>query len=97
MKIEVAKSAGFCFGVNRAINMVNDLLDRGCKVCTLGPIIHNERMVHELSAKGSRIIDVPSQAKSDETIVIRTHGVSASVMDEIKRQETVFWTLPVLS
>jgi len=46
VKIEVAKSAGFCFGVNRAINMVNDLLDRGCKVCTLGPIIHNERMVH---------------------------------------------------
>lgn len=90
MKIEVAKSAGFCFGVNRAINMVNDLLDRGCKVCTLGPIIHNERMVHELSAKGSRIIDVPSQAKSDETIVIRTHGVSASVMDEIKKTGNSF-------
>lgn len=47
-KITLAKSAGFCFGVNRAVNMVYSLLDENKKVCTLGPIIHNKEMVEEL-------------------------------------------------
>lgn len=84
VKIEVAKSAGFCFGVDRAVNMVNRLLEEGKKVCTLGPIIHNERIVDELSAKGTRIIDNPAQAHKGETVVIRSHGVAQSVVDEIK-------------
>lgn len=48
MSIKKADSAGFCFGVNRAINIVNELLEKGIKVATLGPIIHNMEMVHEL-------------------------------------------------
>ena len=48
MSITVAKSAGFCFGVNRAINIVNSLLDKNVKVSTLGPIIHNMEVVNEL-------------------------------------------------
>ena len=42
--IRLAKTAGFCFGVNKAVNMVRDLLDEGRQVCTLGPIIHNPQV-----------------------------------------------------
>ena len=49
MKITLAKTAGFCFGVDRAVKMVYDLLESGEKVCTLGPIIHNPQLVEELS------------------------------------------------
>ena len=46
--IRVAKTAGFCFGVNRAVETVYDLLKRGARVCTLGPIIHNPQLVADL-------------------------------------------------
>lgn len=82
MKIEVAKTAGFCFGVNRAVNMVNDLISREPGVCTLGPIIHNARLVNELEQKGVRIIGSPSQAENGDVVVIRTHGVPAETYEE---------------
>ena len=82
MKITLAKTAGFCFGVNRAVNMVYDLLDKGEKVCTLGPIIHNPQLVEELSQKGVRIVESPNEVNEGETLVIRSHGVSKQVMDE---------------
>ena len=56
-KIKKAESAGFCFGVNRAINMVDELLKCNVKVCTLGPIIHNMEMVRELQQRGCRPVD----------------------------------------
>ena len=49
MSIKKADSAGFCFGVNRAINIVNELLKKGIKVATLGPIIHNMEMVERVA------------------------------------------------
>ena len=52
MSIEVAKTAGFCFGVNRAVQMVYDLIEAGESICTLGPIIHNPQLVAELAQKG---------------------------------------------
>ncbi len=82
MKITVAETAGFCFGVNRAVNTVYGLLDEGKKVCTLGPIIHNPQLVEELSNKGVRIVDIPSGANEGETLVIRSHGVPESVIKE---------------
>ena len=86
MKIILAKSAGFCFGVNRAVTIVNDLLDEGKKVTTLGPIIHNPHMVAELAERGVEIADTPSDLSSmDRTLVIRSHGVSQSVIDEIEQ------------
>ena len=51
MKITLAKTAGFCFGVDRAVKMVFELLEKGEKVCTLGPIIHNPQLVDELLEK----------------------------------------------
>ncbi len=75
MKITLAKTAGFCFGVNRAVNMVYDLLSEDKKVCTLGPIIHNPQLVSELESRGVRIVNTPDEVRSDEVLVIRSHGV----------------------
>ena len=82
MKITKAETAGFCFGVNRAVNMVYDLLDSGKQVCTLGPIIHNPQLVAELEGRGVRIVSSPEEVKEGETLVIRSHGVEKSVYDD---------------
>lgn len=84
--IVVAESAGFCFGVNRAINILYKLIDENKPACTLGPIIHNMQMVNELREKGVRTIDKISEAKENETIVIRSHGVPQSIVDEINER-----------
>ena len=83
MSIKKAESAGFCFGVNRAINIVNDLIVNDVKVCTLGPIIHNMELVRELKEKGCRPIDDIDELKDGETLVIRSHGVPKSVIDKL--------------
>lgn len=83
-EITLAKTAGFCFGVNRAVNMVYKLVENNEKVCTLGPIIHNAQMVNEFAAKGVRTVDSPEQVMPDETVVIRSHGVGAEVYKKIK-------------
>ncbi|MEE1075977.1 MAG: bifunctional 4-hydroxy-3-methylbut-2-enyl diphosphate reductase/30S ribosomal protein S1 [Acutalibacteraceae bacterium] len=80
--ITLAKTAGFCFGVNRAVNLVYELSEKE-KVCTLGPIIHNTEMVKELEKKGVIIADKPGDVKEDYIVVIRSHGVAKSVYDEI--------------
>ena len=85
-KIIVAESAGFCFGVNRAINILYKLIDENKPTCTLGPIIHNMQMVNELREKGVRTIDKISEVKENETIVIRSHGVPQSIVDEINER-----------
>ncbi len=82
MKITKAETAGFCFGVNRAVNMVYELLGEGKRVCTLGPIIHNPQLVEELSKKGVRIVNSPEEAEKGETLVIRSHGVEKSVYEK---------------
>jgi len=82
VKITLAETAGFCFGVNRAVNMVYNLLEKGEKVCTLGPIIHNPQLVNELAEKGVRIVESPKEVNKGETLVIRSHGVAKSVLQE---------------
>lgn len=81
--ITLAKTAGFCFGVDRAINLVFELLSHNQKVATLGPIIHNPQMVSLLEKMGVRIIRSPKEGRADEVIVIRSHGVEQNVYDEI--------------
>lgn len=81
-KITLAKTAGFCFGVDRAVNMVYGLSEKQ-RVCTLGPIIHNSEMVRELEQKGVIIANTPKEVPSGYTVVIRSHGVPQSVYDEI--------------
>lgn len=85
LKITLAETAGFCFGVNRAVQLVYNLIENGKRVCTLGPIIHNSQMVAELEAKGVRIVDKPTDVDKGETLVIRSHGVERSVFEECKK------------
>ncbi|MDR3552748.1 MAG: bifunctional 4-hydroxy-3-methylbut-2-enyl diphosphate reductase/30S ribosomal protein S1 [Clostridia bacterium] len=85
-QISLAPSAGFCFGVNRAVNMVFDLLAAGRKVCTLGPIIHNPQLVRELEEKGVRIVGTPEEALPGELLVIRTHGVPQAATAQIRAE-----------
>ncbi len=90
MSIRKADSAGFCFGVNRAINMVDELLENKVKVCTLGPIIHNMEMVRELESRGCRAVSSIDEVAEGETLVIRSHGVPESVVDELKEKQIEF-------
>ncbi|TQI65561.1 bifunctional 4-hydroxy-3-methylbut-2-enyl diphosphate reductase/30S ribosomal protein S1 [Clostridium sp. KNHs216] len=90
MKIIVAHSAGFCFGVNRAVKMVNELLDQGKKVCTMGPIIHNPQTLAQLASRGVTIVESPDGVPPDSTMVIRSHGVSKAVYDSLLEKKTDF-------
>ena len=83
MSVELAKTAGFCFGVKRAMEMVETLLADGKKVCTLGPLIHNPQTVASLAARGVSIVDDPDEVPPDATLVIRSHGVGRDVYDKI--------------
>lgn len=84
MNIIVAKSAGFCFGVDRAVKLVEQLVEEGKKVYTLGPIIHNPQTLAQLQARGVKIVESPEEVPADGTIVIRSHGVAKSVRDNIE-------------
>ncbi len=89
-EIVLAKTAGFCFGVDRAVNLVYDLVNEGKKVCTLGPIIHNAQLVADLESKGVKIIDDISETPNGYTVVVRTHGVEKNVLDEFEKKDIEF-------
>ena len=80
MQITLAKTAGFCFGVNRAVTMLYDLVNDGVKVSTLGPIIHNPQVISDLESRGVKILESAENASPDAKIVIRTHGVEKDVL-----------------
>ncbi|MDF2568233.1 MAG: hydroxymethylbutenyl pyrophosphate reductase, partial [Oscillospiraceae bacterium] len=84
MSITIAKTAGFCFGVDRAVELVYKLIHEERQVSTIGPIIHNPQLVKDLENKGVSIIDTPSEASENDIVVIRSHGVSKNVYDELK-------------
>ena len=84
MRLTLAETAGFCFGVDRAVNMAYELASKGCKAVTLGQLIHNPTVTEDLESKGMRVIENPSEAKQGETVVIRAHGVKKSVYAELE-------------
>ncbi len=75
MRIETAKTAGFCFGVQRAVELVEGEAKKSAPVCTLGPIIHNETVTRRLEGMGVAVVDRPEDAPPGATVVIRAHGV----------------------
>ncbi len=85
MQITVAESAGFCFGVNRAVQMVYKALERQEPVATLGPIIHNRDVVDDMVKRGARIVNEVSELRPGEHVVIRSHGVGRAVYAEIAK------------
>ena len=86
MSIRIAESAGFCFGVSRAVETVEKAAAEGKKVVTLGPIIHNRHVVDKFEAMGVEVIDTPAQAAEGMTVIIRSHGVTKAVYDDLERQ-----------
>ncbi len=87
MEVTLAKTAGFCFGVKRAVDKVYELADQEDTVYTFGPIIHNEEVVQDLESKGVKVLNSLDEltAVTDGIVVIRSHGVPREVyqlMDE---------------
>ena len=85
MSVRLAKSAGFCFGVSRAVETVEAAVKQGKTVVTLGPIIHNRHVVQHFDEMGVSVIDAPAQAKPGMTVVIRSHGVGKAVLHELEQ------------
>lgn len=84
MTINLAETAGFCFGVDRAVQTVNSLVDAGEKVATLGALIHNPLFVRSLESRGVLVIDEPEQLPDGYSLVIRAHGVPLEIHRRIE-------------
>ena len=101
MNVIVAKSAGFCFGVRRAVNTVYEQAGKETvlrPIYTCGPIIHNEEVVKDLEQKGVQVINHISQLAGLEPgiVIIRSHGVSRQTIQAIEEAgfETIDATCP---
>jgi 4-hydroxy-3-methylbut-2-enyl diphosphate reductase len=84
MRVLLADEYGFCFGVERAVEMVEEALEEGDTVRALGPLIHNDQEMSRLEVQGVRTISEPVQIKRGETAVIRAHGVTPQVEAELR-------------
>ena len=92
MKVTLAKSAGFCFGVKRAVDTVYEQLEKSISknqpIYTFGPIIHNEEVVHDLEEKGVTVLEsveeLEERAPQGGTVIIRAHGVEKGISGKIK-------------
>ena len=81
MDVTIAEFAGACFGVERALDIVLKYADQRDNVVTLGPLIHNPKVVADLDSKGVRVVEKPTDV-DDVTLIVRTHGVIPEIIDE---------------
>ncbi len=95
--ITVAKTAGFCYGVKRAVDNVYKAVDDGVRTATIGPIIHNPQVIEDLRSKGVIVCERVSDIPDGYTAVIRAHGVPESVYKELKGREYIDLTCPFVS
>lgn len=93
MEITIAKTAGFCFGVSQAVELVYRLTDEipDRPIYTLGPIIHNERVIDDLAARGVQIANSVDEIPDDAVVVIRSHGVPEAVVKKLEAREGAFF------
>jgi 4-hydroxy-3-methylbut-2-enyl diphosphate reductase len=88
VEIIAAKTAGFCFGVSKAVNTIFDILgNTNDRIYTLGPIIHNEDVVEDLKKKGVKVIDDAERLEGPGNVVIRAHGVAPDVYDKLNQKK----------
>ncbi len=99
MKVTVAKSAGFCFGVSRAVNLIFELVQKGEKIVTLGPIIHNEQVVKKLENNGVFAVNSIDEIPKDYGVVIRSHGVDKLTYKTLEKRGIKYFdaTCPFVS
>src|SRR5947208_3676840 len=88
MQVLLADEYGFCFGVERAVEMVEEALEQGETVRSLGPLIHNDQEMQRLGKHGVTTISEPVQIGRGETAVIRAHGVTPEVQRELEEKAT---------
>ena len=86
MEVLLAEEYGFCFGVERAVDMVEDALSEGVRIRSLGALIHNSQEMQRLEAKGVTTISSPVEADRNATAVIRAHGVTPQVQRELEEK-----------
>ena len=87
MEIIVGKTAGFCYGVKRAVEGTKKKLEQGKEVYCLGELVHNEQVIQELEGKGLQIIDDLEQTGG--ITIIRAHGVTKETYEKAKQEETI--------
>ncbi len=87
MEVKTAKTAGFCFGVERAVNSVYEEIEKGGKIYTYGPIIHNESVVDDLAARGVEVISSEEELGriKEGTVILRSHGVEKKIYDILEK------------
>lgn len=83
-ELRIAKSAGFCFGVRRSVEMAERLIEEKGGCACLGMLIHNEDVVAELERKGMRVINDPTEANPGEPVLIRAHGASGETYKRLE-------------
>jgi 4-hydroxy-3-methylbut-2-enyl diphosphate reductase len=88
VELKIAANAGFCFGVKRAIGLVEKTLKEKAEVYTLGPIIHNPQEVKRLEEKGVRVLNNIDSVKSG-CVILRTHGVSLELYNKLEKDKTL--------
>ena len=87
MEVLLADEYGFCFGVERAVEMVEEVVEEGARpIRSLGPLIHNAQEMERLGAQGVSTIDSPDEAGADTIAVIRAHGVTPQVQRELEQR-----------
>ncbi len=86
MKIAVAEEAGFCFGVKRALKLINEYQRQGKKIQTFGPLIHNIPVLNDLAAKGVGVASSLAGIEKDKTLCISTHGLSRDSERRLRRK-----------
>lgn len=100
MDVKVAKTAGFCFGVKRAVEEVYKVAEttKGT-VYTYGPIIHNEEVVSDLEKKGVKVLETEEDLKNltEGTVIIRSHGVPKYIYELLEERNISYVDVPVLS
>ena len=84
-ELRIAKSAGFCFGVRRSVELAESLIEKEGRCASLGELIHNEDVVRRLSEKGMRVIHSAAELQPGEPVLIRAHGVARSVYEELEQ------------
>ena len=86
MEILVARHAGFCFGVERAIDIVESAADSGEQIATFGPIIHNPQVVNNFASKGICSVNNMDEINKDTAVIVRSHGIEKQVFEKLKEK-----------
>ena len=88
MEVTLAKTAGFCFGVKRAVDKVYEQIEKADgPIYTYGPIIHNEEVVAELARRGVQVVEEEGLDQlTGGTVIIRSHGVSRATQEHMERR-----------